>query len=200
MLTRFTSTSLQICGLTRRRQDNALYCFLRLESIGTLTRKRSFQELPRLHRGTNPECLKYDCVMNSLDIKVRSLSDGKVYRAPVSAFPKADSRDGIEIVRGEEMATPKSTIKITFDYPLTKSTELTFTQNGGFTRRDLYRAIYDGYQRIYSAEPDPGTIPGMANRARSTGPYGIYGHYLEDLIIGGVYEVRPGFFQLDINS
>ena len=141
-----------------------------------------------------------DCVMNSLDIEVRSLTDGKVYRAPVSAYPKANSRDGIEIVSGEEMATPESTISITFDYPLKKSAEFTFTQNGGFTRRDLYRAIYDGYQRMYSAEPDPGTVPGMANRARSTGPYGIYGHYLEDLIIGGIYEVQPGFFQLDINS
>ena len=138
--------------------------------------------------------------MNPISIEVKSLKDGKTYRAPVSAYPNAVAGIDLELVEPDEKVVDLGEIRIIFDYPLTHSAELSFTREGGFTRKALYQAIYDGYKRIYSAELDPGKIPGMANRARSNGPFGIYGHYLADLIIAGVYEVSPGVYQLDINS
>lgn len=140
------------------------------------------------------------CWLNNIDIEVRSLKDGNTYLAPVSAYPDAVAGAELKIVAPDEKVVDLGEIRIIFDYPLTHSAEFSFIREGGFTRKALYEAIYDGYKRIYSAEPDPGTIPGMANRARSTGPFGIYGHYLEDLIIAGVYEVSPGVYELNINS
>ena len=138
--------------------------------------------------------------MNCIDIEVMSLKDGKTYRAPVSAYPRAVAGNDIKIVEPDEKVIKLGEIRILFDYPLTHCAELTFTRKGGFSRKALYEAIYDGYNRIYSAEPDPGKIPGFANRARSQGPHGIYGHYLEDLVIASVCEIKPGVYQPEINS
>ena len=60
--------------------------------------------------------------------------------------------------------------------------------------------MYEGYKKIYAAEEDPGTEDPVLNRGRSEGPYGIYGHYLEDLILESVVEIAPGKFTLGIGS
>jgi hypothetical protein len=91
-------------------------------------------------------------------------------------------------------------IRILFNYPLSNSVTKTFQSQTGFTRRDILRCIYEGYSEIYAAEPDPGYAKGTANRAQSRGPYGIWGHYINDLVVEWVQQPEPGYFVLFIGS
>jgi hypothetical protein len=79
-----------------------------------------------------------------------------------------------------------------------------FENENGFKALDFLRCVHEGYTRIYqeeeSAVGDPGLIPGMSNRAPSSGPYGIWGHYMEDLVFEGAVETGPGEFELMIGS
>ncbi|KAN0003991.1 hypothetical protein ACTFIZ_010164 [Dictyostelium cf. discoideum] len=55
-------------------------------------------------------------------------------------------------------------------------------------------AIYTkAYQYMYEKEDEavgnPGHIPGMLNRAKSSGPYGIWGHDIGDLVYNGLSQV-----------
>jgi len=123
------------------------------------------------------------------------LSDGP----PISFFPEIE-RTG-NLIAANDMVTNRTTITIRFSYPLTKAVEFQTTSDTGFTKLDLFRAIYNGYKTIYTAEKDPGTMKGpLLNRAKSKGPYGIYGHYMTDLVLDSVDEVRPGYFELTICS
>ena len=47
---------------------------------------------------------------------------------------------------------------------------------------------------------DPGHIQGMLNRESSDGPYGIWGHDIGDLVLGGVTDNGDGTFDLSIDS
>ena len=122
--------------------------------------------------------------------------------ANVCDFPLlTDDPKQVTLVDGGKQITAATEITIYFDYPISNPVEFKTQNPKGFTRLDLYRAIYAGYKTIYDAETDPGTVaPNMLNRAQSKGPYGIWGHYMEDLCIEGVEEVRPGYFRLLIGS
>jgi hypothetical protein len=57
-----------------------------------------------------------------------------------------------------------------------------------FTRADLVRTIAHRYHNIYTEEAAastvmPGYIPGTYSRVATNGPYGIYGHVLDDLAL-----------------
>jgi hypothetical protein len=82
-------------------------------------------------------------------------------------------------------------ITIQFDYPLSKSAKIKFKQDGGFTLVNLMKCIRVGYHKIYDEETaavgDPGCVEGMYNRSKSSGPYGIWGHDICDLVVEGIY-------------
>jgi hypothetical protein len=80
----------------------------------------------------------------------------------------------------------KYSLKIT--YPLSNPFEIVLNVGkGGMTRRELVNRIVESYKAIYKAEENPGNIPGMLNRSTSEGPYGIWGHHLEDLMLHTAY-------------
>lgn len=60
----------------------------------------------------------------------------------------------------------------------------------GWTRQHLAQAVQESYRHIYAAEEDtqsrdPGRVPGLLNRERSDGAYGIWGDDLGDLMLEG---------------
>ncbi len=91
-------------------------------------------------------------------------------------------------------------IAIEFDYPIRKPAVMEFESENGFMLLDLYRCIYDGYRKIYASEEDPETNGILLNRASSSGPYEIWGHYIDDLFLEGITEIAPGHFSLQIGS
>ena len=109
-------------------------------------------------------------------------------------------------INPNEIVIPFNTIKILYDYPMTNKVikEFTSQNKNGFTRIELANKICEGYKQIYDEEykvvGDPGNIPGMLNRSRSNGPYGIYGHYIEDLDLLDVTQVNDNLFQLSVDS
>ena len=97
-------------------------------------------------------------------------------------------------------------IKVKYTYPLTHSEILTFNADNdtAFTRSELARKICEGYKFIYDTEhaavSDPGHLPGMLNRKRSQGPYGIWGHDIGDLDLHTVEQVNDNYFTLWVDS
>ena len=114
----------------------------------------------------------------------------------VEEFPDAN-----ELINSDQVITRRKTITIRFDYPLTNKTSLTFKRKDGFTVKDFFRCVYQGYKKIYKEEgEDPGMIQGMFNRQTSHGKYGIWGHVMSDLYLEGAWETKPGVFKLSIGS
>ena len=111
----------------------------------------------------------------------------------------------------DEVVIPLPKIRVRYDYPLETETILSFDADtpAGFTRAHLARQIAAGYHRIYQEEEavvgNPGHIPGMMNRKRSRGPYGIWGHDLGDLVLAGATQVAASgkdsdLFELEVDS
>jgi len=151
-----------------------------------------------------PDCGGYrsNPDLDSFDIETANpdIDDEYNFSAHISSFPSLRN----QIIDGNEKITDRTSIDIVFDYPLSRSVNLSFTNPSGFTRNDFYRCIYDGYTFIYSEEEadagDPGHIPGMLNRAPSEGRYGIWGHDMGDLVIERVEHIGDGFYRLSIGS
>jgi hypothetical protein len=99
-------------------------------------------------------------------------------------------------------------IRIVADYPFSREFEFEVTPGDGrteFTRAAFARAVADLYKRIYDEEdetaggPTP-NMPGMLNRGRSKGTYGIWGHHIGDLLLLSVDKEADGRYSLEINS
>lgn len=128
----------------------------------------------------------------------------------VCEFPDFLAHEVVDASYDDELVQPYTIvithdeITISFDYPLSNPTRMTFTNPGGFTRFDFFRCVYEGYKKIYeqeeAADGDPGMIPGMLNRASNNGPHGIWGHVMEDLYLEGVYDEGDGNYRLAIGS
>jgi hypothetical protein len=121
------------------------------------------------------------------------------------AHPAADLA---HLQHPDEVVIHAPSIRVVADYPLGGTFEFDVLPGDGrseFTRAALARAISDLYQRIYKEEeetaggPTP-CIPGMYNRGFSKGKYGIWGHYLEDLLLTDVYTRGDGKYYLGIDS
>ena len=119
----------------------------------------------------------------------------------VDSFPRHAE---LGLINADELMTPLKVLRIEFDYPLSNPVTFTFKKPNGFTRLDLFRAVYDGYTAIYAAEEaDCGkteNIPGLLNRQLSEGPFGIWGHDLEDLAIEEIKIKDNGDVTLSIGS
>ncbi len=131
------------------------------------------------------------------------LSRVRVSPAPVAMMPTRIAFPSLRIAnleaslaaldRPEDVVIPFEHAILVIDYPLSKpaTVEISAPLTQGFTRAALVRAIIDEYDNIYEAEEGTAqtkTVPrdernGLANRNRTDGAYGIYGHDLEDLVL-----------------
>ena len=88
--------------------------------------------------------------------------------------------------------------KMYYDYPLSCVVEAEI-QKEIVDSADFIRAFCEGYQEIYNLERDSskikeGTIPGMLNRNRTDGCFGIWGHDIDDLVLEDVTFYEEGKF------
>ena len=126
--------------------------------------------------------------------------DGTSVRVEQYVDPDAQAT----LIDGDEIVADSPKITIVFSYPLSGNFELEFENEGSFTRKDFWRAVYEGYLKIYGEEDNAvgptDNIPGMCNRSVSEGPYGIWGHHMSDLYLEGVHEISPDKFELYMGS
>ena len=91
------------------------------------------------------------------------------------------------LINADEIIIKDENITIRFTYLLSIEVLVECEKEGGFTRMDLFRLVYENYKRIYDEETaavgDPGIYERLYNRKESDGPYGIWGHYLDDLYL-----------------
>ena len=112
----------------------------------------------------------------------------------------------VEIIGADEKVILAHTITIEYDYPLSVKVQVKHHKKGGFTRKDIAKAIHKDYHDIYRKEDKAvgkptGHIPGMLNRDFSDGTYGIWGHDIGDLVVECVnYSVKKRLVRLDIGS
>jgi hypothetical protein len=110
-----------------------------------------------------------------------------------------------DIVDGKEKLIRRATLVFEYDYPLSHTVRFARTRKNGWTRRALAKQIREDYERIYREEDEAvgrtGHIPGMLNRDKSEGPYGIWGHDIDDLVVERVkYNPRTHVVRFDIGS
>lgn len=123
------------------------------------------------------------------------------------------------IKRPKKRLIERSMIRILFDYPLdTVGPTADEKRHHGwifefkapngkfFTQGDLVRIIRSQYQQIYDEEDKTSnvkatTIPGMMNRAQTTGKFQIWGHVITDLALEGIkYNPKTNLVTLLIGS
>lgn len=89
----------------------------------------------------------------------------------------------------EVILLPNQEYELKISYPLTYPFITKLKSNvKGLTRRDVVNFVVKCYKQIYKKEDERtnvkvGKIPGMYNRNRTDGKYGIWGHDLSDLIL-----------------
>lgn len=117
----------------------------------------------------------------------------------------ADEELRNRIINPDEIIIPDEKITLKITYPLSVEIVHEYEQKGGFSRKDLFRYIYEAYKKIYDEEEeqvgDPGTYEMLYNRKKSEGPYGIWGHQLGDLYLEFItYDPKTKIVNLDIGS
>lgn len=94
------------------------------------------------------------------------------------------------LINPSEVVIKDEKITMVITYPLSVEVSCTLENKGGFTRLDVFKNIYEAYKQIYEEEEitvgDPGSYDNLYNRKESEGKYGIWGHYLGDLVIESV--------------
>ncbi len=111
--------------------------------------------------------------------------------------------DPEEVLGKDEIITHAKKATVIFNYPLSGEFKFEFKNSQGkITRREFALFIQSTYHNIYNNESTKpvGNIPGIDNRLPSDGPYGIWGHYIEDLVIEGVQHIGDGVYVLHIGS
>ena len=117
-----------------------------------------------------------------------------LYIAPESRVPYIldfeDKEARENLINPNEVVIKDEKITMIVTYPLSVEVSRTLEKKGGFTRLDVFKNIYDVYKWIYEEEEisvgDPGTYDNLYNRKKSEGKYGIWGHYIDDLVIESV--------------
>ena len=117
-----------------------------------------------------------------------------LYIAPDSRVPYIldfeDKEVRENLINPNEVVIKNEKITMIITYPLSVEINLTLEKKGGFTRLDVFKNIYEAYKQIYEEEEksvgDPGTYDSLYNRKKSEGKSGIWGHYLDDLVIESV--------------
>lgn len=117
-----------------------------------------------------------------------------LYIAPGSRVPSVLDFENKEVrdnlINPDEVVINDEKITMVITYPLSVDVSITLEKRGGFTRLDVFKNIYKAYKLIYEEEEkvvgDPGSYDNLYNRKKSEGKYGIWGHYLGDLVIESV--------------
>lgn len=130
-----------------------------------------------------------------------------------------DDKEDFNMANRNEVVIPQPKAMVFFRYPLKEL--VTFEVLGteeGITREVLVDFVCNTYQRIYDEEAAGATTPVLSaeermkameargkpmlmNRQTSDGPYGIYGHDLDDLYLEGIsYHPETGRVELSIGS
>ncbi|MFX1525452.1 MAG: hypothetical protein ACFFCC_18240 [Promethearchaeota archaeon] len=101
-----------------------------------------------------------------------------------------DEEKRVRLIKPNEVVIDEEELTMVIDYPLSAKVRIKLKKKGGFTRLFIFKSIYEAYKQIYKEEDeesgDPGTYNNLYNRKRAGGKYGIWGHYLEDLVIESV--------------
>lgn len=118
-------------------------------------------------------------------------------------FEDKEARENL--INPDEVVIKDEKITMTITYPLSVEISLALEKKGGFTRLDVFKSIYEAYKQIYEEEEkdvgDPGTYDNLYNRRQSEGKYGIWGHYLEELVIESVtYDPKEKRLSMFIGS
>jgi len=101
-----------------------------------------------------------------------------------------------------DIVIPYQHIELIIDYPLSFPAHISLSAEKGFSRLRLFKEITAAYNRIYAEEESSATtktIPvdkrkTIANRNRTDGRYGIWGHDVSDLVLSSadVYREAGG--------
>lgn len=107
-----------------------------------------------------------------------------------SSFVKGEAEEFDNVVQLKHPLGLEGDFMFQYTYPLSHAAHFRHTLTPDMTGEDLLAIGRSDYEHIYQAEDEavgnPGHIPGMLNRARSAGPYGIWGHDFSDLYFEGV--------------
>lgn len=107
-------------------------------------------------------------------------------------------------IHTDELMQAEPTLQFTVTYPLRNPFHFseTHADGSGWTQRQFMDAVQRAYVAIYEAEgPDPGQCSDvLLNRAETSGPYGIWGHDLDDLYLEGAARNSDGSWTLYIGS
>ena len=118
-------------------------------------------------------------------------------------FEDKEARESL--INPDEVVIKDEKITMIITYPLSIEVYLPLENKGSFTRLDVFKSIYEAYKQIYEEEEkgvgDPGSYNNLYNRKKSEGKYGIWGHYLGDLVIESVsYDPRKKVLDMFIGS
>jgi hypothetical protein len=110
------------------------------------------------------------------------------------------------LIDGDDIIDARESIEIRFAYPLRSAHVFTFERPGGWTRQAFYDAVRAKYQEIYDTEERTQTAPvgqlapGIINRSKTDGVYGIWGHVIGDLVLEGAEIGADGVWDLLVGS
>jgi hypothetical protein len=124
----------------------------------------------------------------------------------------------------------ESNVILQITYPLEQPADFKIESKNGFTRRALAQIIIDKYKQVYDEEEKGSTLPNetiaernirtciaskskrssiingingiyLINRAKTNGPYGIWGHSIDDLIVGvATFDTETKILSLGVDS
>lgn len=107
----------------------------------------------------------------------------------------------------EVVLAPDKEFILKITYPLTIPCEVKMkTGKKGITRLALVKKVITTYRKIYEVEDSttnekPGYIPGMCNRNRTDGKFGIWGHDIGDLMLCSAHlDSKKNIITLGVDS
>lgn len=142
-------------------------------------------------------------VKSSIDLGYMSIVDGEwsagyCYCEDCDPGEKCDGCE--KSLDPDEIVIPSQNIIIFYDYPFKDEfPHVHHTKNQvGFTRREISEQIMARYAEMYKEEDEDvgsatGYVPGMLNRQKSNGRYGIWGHNIGDLQLHTMQKVDNGY-------
>lgn len=123
-----------------------------------------------------------------------------------------NQKDQFNLESPNEIVIPEQKISIAIDYPVRDRYTFDFDANTeqGFTREFLIDCICSQYKKIYEEEnavckvssiDERMRMGGLINRESTDGPYGIWGHDIDDLYLEGItYHASTKMVILSIGS
>ena len=97
-------------------------------------------------------------------------------------------------------------LRFTLTYPLTNPYVFhEIHEDGrGWTKVEFIDAVRRAYETVYATEAEasahPGQVPNLYNRATSNGPYGIWGHEIDELFLEGAERLPDGMWSIQVGS